>query len=111
MRSRRGYKRTRPEENPHGKTQRQLREWNLKQEAKYSKVKKRHLKDLSVKEIDEIVRAVQVPFLLHKDIAQRFRVSHYLVGKLVNESEDRPEKLVALRGKRELAVREVEVIQ
>ena len=77
---------------PEGKSNKQLRDWVKLQEVKYNSVKKRHLKDLSVEEIDEIVSAAQIPYMLHKDIAQVFRVSRLLVGKLVKMSEDEPEK-------------------
>ena len=54
---------------PEGKSNKQLRDWVKQQEVKYNSVKKRHLKDLSIEEINEIVSAAQIPYMLQKDIA------------------------------------------
>ena len=36
-------------------SKKELRDWQVDQEAKYSKIKKRHLKDLSPEDIEKIV--------------------------------------------------------
>ena len=56
------------------------------------KLKKRHVKDLSLDEIDLIVSATKEPYRLHKDIAQQFRVSALLVSGLAREAEKNPQK-------------------
>ena len=54
------------------------------------KLKKRHVKDLSLDEIDAIVSATKQPYRLQKDIAQQFRVSALLVSGLAREAERNP---------------------
>ena len=56
-------------------------------------VKKRLRKDLTVDEIKSILAAAKKPFHRHQDIAQQFRVTSSLVGRLVRESRRQPEKM------------------
>ena len=60
-------------------------------------LKKRLRKDLSVDEIEAIVAATREPFTHQKDVAQRFRVTSALVGRLVREIEKKPEVVEELR--------------
>ena len=61
------------------------------------KFTKRKLKELSEDVRAEIVRLYEIEHVQQKDIAERFRVSPKMVGRLVKDSEKRPEKLVARR--------------
>ena len=54
-------------------------------------LKKRLRKDLSVDEIKTIVAAAREPFTHQKDVAQRFRVTSALVGRIVREIDKKPE--------------------
>ena len=49
-----------------------------------------------MEEVEAIIKAAKEPYRLHKDIAQKFRVSSQLVGGLVRDSVKCPEKLAAL---------------
>ena len=57
------------------------------------KYKRRHRKDLTPDEIDDIIRRTYEPFTMYRDIAQRFHITERLIGDLVKESKKRPEKL------------------
>ena len=75
------------------------------------KFKKRHRKDLSCKEIEEIVAATKAPLRLHKDIAQQYRVPANLVGRLAKEARLQPEKIEKLQTEELLSVRKRQVIE
>ena len=62
-------------------------------------MKKRHRKDLSAEEIEEIVAATKEPFRLHKDVAEQFRIPAQLVSGLAREAEKKPEKLQQKRNR------------
>ena len=76
-----------------------------------TKFKKRHRKDLTVEEIESIVLKAKEPFCMLKDVAQQFRLTPFLVGKLVKESETKPEKLKELRDQVELKRRRRDAIE
>ena len=67
-----------------------------------NKLKKRHRKDLSADEIQAIVAASREPFCSLKDVAQRYRLTPNLVGRLVKESETKPEAINELREREQL---------
>ena len=75
------------------------------------RIKKRHRKDLSIEEIEEIVDAAKEPFRYHKDIAQKFRVPAQLVSTLVRESQKKPENLEARRDREHLDERKRQAIE
>ena len=75
----------------------ELKKWRSEDKALCRHYKKRHRKDLTPDEIDEIIRVASEPFALHRDIAQRFHVPAQLVSGLVRDSKRRPEKLEADR--------------
>ena len=66
---------------------------------------------MSTEEIEQIVEATAVPFALHKDVAQRFRVAPILVSRLVLESKRKPEKLEAQRQKERTESRQKDAIE
>ena len=101
-RRRGGYKRSKKQHNAEGETEGSLKRQSKKDKAQYRKYKKRHRKDLSPEEIEAIVTAAKVPHRLHKDIAQEFKIPALLVGKLVKESNQEPEKLEAYRTRLQL---------
>ena len=51
-----------------------------------TRFKKRHRKDLTVEEVEDIIEATKQPYRLHNDVAKEFRVSHQLVSRLYQES-------------------------
>ena len=57
------------------------------------KFKKRYRKDLTYEEITHILAAAKEPHKLHKDIAQQFHIPANLVGRLLKEADQKPEKL------------------
>ena len=73
-----------------------------KEKAMCKRFKKRHRKDLTPEEIEDIVAASKMSHRLHKDIAKDFKVPAILVGKLVKESLDEPRRLEAYRAKLQL---------
>ena len=54
--------------------------------------KKRHLKDLSEDDVNKIVATSQQPGWLMKDIAQKYRITPSLVGKLCREATKQPDE-------------------
>lgn len=64
--------------------------------------KKRHLKNLTEQEVEEIVAAAKKPGWFRTDIAQKHRVSVNLVNKLCKEAEKQPEKMEARRLREQL---------
>lgn len=69
--------------------------------------KKRNLKQLPASTRREIVRLYNEEKILQKDIADRFRVSASLVGRLVMEFSREPEK----QKKREAKVERAQLVQ
>ena len=69
-RQRRGHKWSKKQHNAEGLTEGSLNIQSKKDKAMCRKYKKRHRKDLTPEEIEAIVAAANVPFRLHKDIAQ-----------------------------------------
>ena len=67
--------------------------------------KKRRRRDLSADEIDAIVEATRQPYKLQKDVAFQYQITAQLVHELVKESENEPQKQVALREKTALSER------
>ncbi len=65
------------------------------------KTKKRSLKELPAAVRAEIVQLHEVEHMHQKDIAERFRVSSTLVGRLVKESVSQPEKQEQLVAKKQ----------
>ena len=60
-------------------------------------MKRRHLKELPSDVREEIVRQYCVENLHQKDIADKYRISRSLVGRLVKDSIEKPEKLRKLK--------------
>ena len=61
------------------------------------KYKKRHRKDLTASEIERILEAAEQPFVMHRDVAQQFKISYRLVVDLVREAKKQPGKLLDLK--------------
>ena len=57
------------EHNVEGLQEEELKRWSRQEAAPCKKFKKRYRKDLSSKEVQEIIDASKQPFKLHKDIA------------------------------------------
>lgn len=89
----RGIKRSRPEHNSEGRTEKDLREQAHQEMGAGSKLKKRRRKDLPPEEIESIVAATLEPFGTQHVVARKFRVTPSLVGRLVRESVKKPEAL------------------
>ena len=68
-RTRVGLKHSRPEHNAEGETEGKLKQLRDIDRVWTCKLKKRHRKDLSIEEIEEILEAAKQPYRLHKDIA------------------------------------------
>ena len=92
-RSRKGLRNSRRGQNAEGRTEAQLRHQSQQDKAHCRKYKKRSRKDLSYEEIEQVIAATKQPYLLHKDIAQQFKIPAILVSRLVKESQEKPEKL------------------
>ena len=92
-RTRKGHKLSKAAHNEEGMPESKLKQLRVADKVWTCKLKKRHRKDLSVEEIQAIVRESEEPFRYHKDIAQKFRIPARLVGALVQESQKKPEKL------------------
>ena len=91
-RSRKGHKRSKATHNPDQLKESELREMSVVENATCRISKKRHLKNLSEAEVDEIIAASKQPGWLMKDIAQKFRIEPQLVGKLCREAVRKPEE-------------------
>ena len=74
-----------------------MKEQANKEKGAGNKLKKRHRKYLSAEEIEDIVDATLEPFGTHHVVAQKFRVTPSLVGRLVREPIKKPEVLQKLR--------------
>ena len=68
-RSRRGHKRSRAVDNPEGLKEEELKKMRLIDKGPNGRYKKRHLKELSELEVDEIIALAKKPGWLNKDIA------------------------------------------
>jgi len=79
-----------------------LREQRLVDRVPCRNFKKRHLKDLSEQEVDDIVALTQQPGWLKKNVAQKYRVSDMLISRICREAEREPEKMLRRRGRRQL---------
>lgn len=66
----RGLKRSKPEHNAEGRTERDLREQAHQEKGASSKLKKRHRKNLSAQEIEAIVAATREPFGTQQTVAK-----------------------------------------
>ena len=86
-RQRWGHKRSKPEHNNDGRSEAELKRLSLEEKAPCRNFKKRHLKDLSEAEVDEIVTTSMKPGWLKKDIAKKFRVSDMLISRICKEAE------------------------
>ena len=93
VRSMKGQKRSKPNHNLEGEQEGVLKQERKKDRVWASKFKKRHRKDLSVEELEEILEETKKPYLLFKDIANKHNVSFQFVSRLVQESKKKPEKL------------------
>ena len=82
-----------PKHNFDGLTERQLSVLRRQDRGAVHKMKRRSLKDLPSDMRAEIVRLYDEEHLFQKEIAQRFRITQSLVGRLVRDSVKRPEKL------------------
>ena len=78
-----GKKRSKAAHNAEGVEEAELKKWRIEDKGLCRKYKKRHRKDLTPEEIDEIIRVASEPFALHKVIAQRFHITQQLVFCLV----------------------------
>ena len=68
-RSRRGQRKSKPNQNVEGLTEAQLRHQTLLDKGVCCKFKKRHRKDLTYEEITSILSAAKEPHKLQKDVA------------------------------------------
>ena len=57
-----------------------------------AKFKKRHQKDLPISTREAIVKMYLVDHVFQKDVAKYFKIPAALVGKLVKEAQNNPEK-------------------
>ena len=87
QRERRGHKRSMPRHNGEGMLEADLREQRLVDRVPCRNFKKRHLKDLSEQEVDDIVALTQQPGWLKKNVAQKYRVSDMLISRICREAE------------------------
>ena len=87
-----GLKRSKPDHNQEGRSEAEIKRQSRQDLVPCHKFKKRHRKELNAREIEEIVAAAKQPFQYHKDVAQRFKITKELVGRLVKESRQQPEK-------------------
>jgi len=87
------YPRSKPEHNPDGLLEAELKaKWQA--ERGYSmKCKKRHLKDLPAAVRAEIVRMYLEEHVLMRDIAAYYKISFALVNKLVKSATQEKEKV------------------
>ena len=68
----RGRKKSTAKHNVEGLSEGELKRQRRQEAALCRKYKKRHRKDLSSEELEEIILATKQPFMLLKDIAQRY---------------------------------------
>ena len=73
--------------------------------------KKRHLKNLTDEEVEEIIAASKKPGWFRTDIAQKYRVPVNLVNKLCKEAEQQPEKIDARRRREQLQEMKKDMIE
>ena len=70
QRSRIGFKRSKPSHNIEGVSEKELRLRRQQDSRAGRKFKKRHRKDLTADEIEEIIAASKEPYRIHADIAR-----------------------------------------
>ena len=105
------YPRSRPEDNPEGLLEVELKE-KQKVERGYSrKCKKRHLKDLPAATRVEIAHLYMEDHVLMKDIAENFKISLQLVFKIVKMAKEESEIVQKHVKKEERDARALEVIE
>ena len=92
-----GIKRSKPTSNIEGRTESDLRQQAQSDRVCCRRYKKRHRKDLTADEIEKILEATKQPFMMHRDVAQQFKISHRLVVDLVREAQKQPGKLLELK--------------
>ena len=97
--------------NAEGMKEEEMRQLRRKERAPQGRFKKRHLKDLSEEEVDEIISMSKQPGWLQRDIAQKFCVPRKLVGILCKEAEVRPEKRAARRQQKQLLEEKLDAIE
>lgn len=110
-RSRKGQKRSKASHNPEGLRESELKELRLIESAPCKYYKKRHLKNLTDEEVEEIIAAAKKPGWFRTDIAQKYRVPVSLVNKLCKEAEKQPEKMEARRRREQLQEEKKDVIE
>ena len=99
MRSRKGLIHSKPDHNPDGLRERELKQRIMNEQSPCLKYKKRHRKDLSHEEIINIVQLSQQSFNPHQEIARKHRISVSLVHRLVQDAIKSPSKIEALADK------------
>ena len=92
-RSQKGLKKSKRSHNPSGKSEADLKKIRDSEKVKCRHFKKRHRKDLSPDEIDQIVEATKRPFCMLKYVALQFQITRDLVSSLAKEALKNPEKL------------------
>ena len=65
------------------------------------KFKRRHLKDLASEELEEIVRVYEEEHLLQRELAERFKVSEQLIGRIIRNPADRAKQIKKARDSKE----------
>ena len=86
-------KRSKPASNIEGRTEGDLKKQAQADRVSCRKYKKRQRKDLAANDIEKILEATKQPFMMQKDVAQQFKISHRLVVNLVREAMKQPDKL------------------
>ena len=92
-----GLKRSKPASNLEGRTEGDLLKQAQADNVSCRKYKKRQRKDLTASDIEKILEATKQPFMMQKDVAQQFKISHRLVVDLVREAMKQPDKLLKLK--------------
>ena len=86
------YPRSMPSRNPEGLSEVQLRRLGQSERGLTRKYKKRHKKELPSAIRTEIVRLYTEEHMHQHEIAKLFKISGPLVGRLVKEAKQFPEK-------------------
>ena len=87
-----GHARSKPEHNPEGLSEAQLKRWRQSERGLASKCKKRHKKELPSTIRTEIVRLYTEEHIHQHEIAKLYKISKILVSRLVIEATQQPEK-------------------
>ena len=97
--------------NPEGLLELQIKARTQLDAGVSSKFKKRHLKELPVSTREKIVKMYMEDHVFQSDIAKYFKISAILVGRLVKEAQEDPEKNTLLKARRQVEIERQEAVK